>query len=85
MRGLPPLEAGPLRCIPPPLRGMGPLCGADIRDDDGRRAADPFIGGRAIPLLAGEVSTCREILPRLRTLPRGTPRPAEPLRSSIRF
>jgi len=64
---------------------MGPLCGEDIRDDDGKRAAVPFIGGRTNPPVAGEVSTCREILPRLRTLPRGTPNPAEPLRSWIRF
>lgn len=52
----------------------------------GNRAADAADGVRIVPLLGPDAdadpgrSICSEILPKLRTLPRATPRPAESLR-----
>ena len=59
------------------LRGGGPLRGVEIRDDAGGCAIDPPMGAWTVPLATGELSSCRDTLPRLRTLPRGTPKPAE--------
>ena len=68
-----------------PLRGGGPLRGAETRDDAGGRIAEPPIGAWTVPRATDEPSICRETLPRLRTLPRGTPNPAELPRNWILF
>jgi hypothetical protein len=67
------------------LRAPGALPDKDMRDEEGRRAADPPKGARGDPPAADGLSTWREILPRLRTLPRGIPKPAESPRNGIRF
>lgn len=43
----------------------------------GKRTAEPAAGARTVPSPGDGRPTCCEILPRLETLPRATPRPAE--------
>ena len=67
------------------IRGPAVLpAGAETLEEPpaGNRAADPATGARIVPPRDADTgrSTCCEILPKLRTLPRATPRPAESLR-----
>jgi hypothetical protein len=69
------------------IRGPAVLpAGAETLEEPpaGNRAEDAAAGARIVPLLGPDEdagrSTCCEILPKLRTLPRATPRPAESLR-----
>ena len=85
-----PRELGAEDPDPDPVLIRGPAvlpAGAETRDEPpaGNRAADAADGARMVPLLdPGDADTglsaCCEIRPKLRTLPRATPRPAESLR-----
>jgi len=84
-----PCELGAEDPDPVLIRGPAVLpVGAEALEEPpaGNRAADEADGARMVPLLDpdGDAdtgrSTCCEIRPKLRTLPRATPRPAESLR-----
>jgi hypothetical protein len=83
-----PRELGAEDPEPPLVRGLAlTVAGAEtLEPPAGKRMADPAGGACMVPPMflppdAGR-STCCEILPKLRTLPRATPKPAESLRIS---
>ena len=59
-----------------------PLLDDALDPPAGKRIAEPAGGACTVLIPDAGRSTCCEILPRLRTLPRATPRPAELLRIS---
>ena len=85
----PPLTRGLAIGADAALRAGAPPRGdeEDTRELAGGRRTDDAVGGACMLAPLGELlrSICCETRPRLRTLPRATPRPAEPLRTSAWF
>lgn len=77
------LRAGAPPCMEVPPRGAE----EDTRELAGGKRIAEAAGGACIPAPRAELvrSICCETFPRLRTLPRATPRPAESLRTSALF